>query len=243
MLGPALMLFGVMLPWGASPDVPGLDRWGLLVLLVGVFALLLPWAARETVVAHRILAGLALIAAIGALGGWIAAWQAVPADLPDPMTRVGKGPLFTLAGVALTWATLPGPLRSWQRALAAGGGFGLMLAIALAMSARLSAEKAASAAMEGALLAPGGTPWMILEVRSSSEASTMRSMEPSLPPVPTPSPQPAPYETGPQLGGFRLPEFPTATPWGEGVESPWPTPGPATTVPPFHSPLPSPTPP
>jgi len=242
MLGPALMLLGVMLPWGASPEAQGLDRWGLMVLLVGVPALLLPWAARETVRAHWVLASLALIAAIGALGGWIAAWRAIPAGIPDPMTRVGKGPLFTLAGAALTWATLPGPLRGWHRALMAGGGFSLMLAIAVAMSAWLSAEKEVSAAMGGATLAPVKTPWIIIEVRSSPEAPGIRGMEQPLPAMPTPTPQPFPYETGPEPGGFSSPEFPTATPWGEDLEPPSPTPAPAATVPPLPSPTPPPSP-
>ncbi|MDW8065852.1 hypothetical protein [Thermoflexus sp.] len=243
MLGPGLMVLGVMLPWGASPEAQGLDRWGFMVLLVGVPALLLPWAARETVMAHRVLGGLALIAAIGALGGWMAAWQAIPADIPDPATRVGKGPLFTLAGAALTWATLPGPLRGWHRALAAGGGFGLMLAIAVGMSAWLSAEKETAAAMGSPVPARMGTPWIIIEVHPSPETSTMRRMEqPSLA-MPTSTPPPFPQGTSLEPGGLSPRGLPTATPWGEGPESSLPTPAPTATVLPPHSPLPTPTPP
>ncbi len=251
MLGPALMVLGVMLPWGAFPEAQGLDRWGLVVLLVGVPALLLPWAARETVAAHRILAGLALIAAIGALGGWMAAWQTISAAIPDPVTRVGKGPLFTLAGVALTWATLPGPLRGWHRVLAVGGGFGLMLAIAMLMSAWLSAEKEASAAMGGAALAPVRTPWIMIEVRPSSETPAMRRVEqeqPS-PAMPTATPLPFSYsgsETGPEPGGFSSPEPAMATPEDKALETPSPLPptlAPTATVPPLSPPSPSPTPP
>ncbi len=244
MLGPALMLLGVVLPWGASPEARGLDPWGLLVLLVGIPALLLPWAAREAVVAYRALAGLALIAAIGALGEWIVAWQAIPADIPDPALRMGKGPLFTLAGAALTWATLPGPLRGWQRALVAGGGFGLMLAIAMAVSVWLSTEKEASAAMESGIQAPMRTPWIIIEVRPSSQTPVMQNTEHLSPAAPTPTSRPSPSPgAGSEPGGFGLPEPPTATPRGEGLEPAPPTPAPTATVPPLHSPLPSPTPP
>ncbi len=252
MLGPALIVLGVMLPWGASSEAQGLDRWGLMVLLVGVPALLLPWAARETVAAHRILAGLALVAAAGALGEWITAWQAVPTDIPDPAVRVGKGPLFTLAGVVLTWATLPGPLKGWHRALVAGGGFGVLLAMALGISAWLSTQRGALAAMGNGAPAFTGTPWMVIEVRSASGTPTIRATEPSLPVMPTPTSQPpAPVASSPEPSRPGSQALPTATPWGatlpaptpggEDLGSPWPAP--TATVPPLYSPLPTPTPP
>lgn len=244
MLGPALILLGAMLPWGVSPETRGLDSWGVLVLLVGVPALLLPWAAGETVGAYRVLAGLALIAAIGAIGEWVVAWRAISPDIPNPAAHVGKGPLFTLAGVALTWATLPGPLKGWHRALAAGGGFGLMLALAMAMSVWLSIGKEASAAIDRAAPAPVGTPWIIIEVRPSSPTPTMPGREQLPPAAPTPTSRVSPSQgTGSEPGPFGPLELPTATPWSGGSEYRAPTPAPTATVPLPRSPLPSPTPP
>jgi len=257
MLGPALMVLGVMLPWGASPETGGLDRWGLMVLLVGIPALLLPWAARETAAAPWALAGLALIGAIGALGGWIAAWQAVPPEVSDPLSRVGKGPLFTLAGAVLTWATLPGLERAWHRALVAGGGFGFMLAVAMGISAGISTQRAASAAMGGMAPAPMGTPWIVIEVRPPLETPGTRPAQPGPGSPPSATPSPGALEgTSPAVGGpGPLAALPTATPMGEGRASPTPssggegpgssipTPAPTATVPPLRSPLPSPTPP
>ncbi len=244
MLGPVLILLGAMLPWGISPETRGLDPWGLLVLLVGVPALLLPWVACETGGAYRILAGLALIAAIGAIGEWIVAWRTISPDIPNPAVHVGKGPLFTLAGAALTWATLPGPLKGWHRALVAGGGFGLMLALAMAMSVWLSIEKEASAAIDRAAPAPVGTPWIIIEVRPSSPPPTIPGGEQRPPASPTPTSRVSPSQgTGPEPGRFGPLELPTATPWSGGSESMAPPPVPTATVPLLRSPLPSPTPP
>ncbi len=216
MLGPGLMVLGVMLPWGVSSEAHGLNGWGLLVLLIGIPALLLPWAARETTAAYPILAGLAVIAAVGALGGWITAWRAVPPDIPDPMRWVGKGPLFTLAGAALTWATLPGSLKGWQRALVAGGGFGLMFGIAVGVLAWLSMGKGASAAMGGAISAPTGTPWIVIEVRPLQTTPAMSGAERPL--SSTPSPTFPPFSSmgsGPESSGTGVAEGPTITPQTE----------------------------
>ncbi|MCS7250960.1 MAG: hypothetical protein RMK32_04905 [Anaerolineae bacterium] len=247
MLGPALMVLGVMLPWGASPEAQGLDHWGLIALLAGIPALFMPWAARETIVAHRILAALALITATAALGGWIAAWQAIPVDVLNPVTRIGKGPLFTLAGAVLTWATLPGPLKSWHRALAAGGGFGLMLAIVLGISAWLSMQKEAAAAMGSTAAPPMGTPWIIIQVHSPTEKPSRSTL--------TPTP-PLSSERANSHDGFSPQKLATATPSEAGLElpaltrvpspiretkSPTPTPTPTATTPPLDPASPSPT--
>lgn len=246
MLGPGLMVLGVMLPWGVSSEAHGLNGWGLLVLLIGIPALLLPWAARETAVAYPILAGLAVIAAVGALGGWITAWQAVPPDTPDPMQWVGKGPLFTLAGAALTWATLPGPLKGWQRALMAGGSFGLMFGIAIGGVAWLSMGKEASAAMAGPISASTETPWIVIEIRPRQTTPAMREAEQPLPSTPSPTFPPfSSMESGAEPGGTGAAEGPTATPQ---MEAPTATPRdqdvkPPTPSPTVHSPIsPPPTP-
>lgn len=213
MLGPGLIVLGVMLPWGVSSEAYGLNGWGLLVLLIGVPALLLPWAARETTAAYPILAGLTVIAAVGALGGWITAWQAVPPDVSGPMQWVGKGPLFTLAGAALTWATLPGPLKGWQRALVAGGGFGLMFGIAIGAPAWLSMGKGASAAMGGAISAPTGTPWIVIEIRLPQTTPAISGAEQPLPSTPSPTfPLFSSMGSGPEPSGTGVAEGPTTTP-------------------------------
>ncbi|MFN3929226.1 MAG: hypothetical protein ACK4OK_06290 [Thermoflexus sp.] len=247
MLGPGLMVLGVMLPWGISSEAHGLNGWGLLVLLIGIPTLLLPWAARETATARPILAGLTVIAAVGALGGWITAWHAVPPDVPDPMRWVGKGPLFTLAGAALTWATLPESLKGWQRALVAGGGFGLMFGIAMGAPAWIAIEgKGASAAMGGAISAPTGTPWIVIEVRPLQTTPAISGAEQPLPFTPSPTFPPfSSMESGPEPGGAGVVEGPTLTP---PMEVPTATPGgqdvrPPTPSPTVHSPIsPPPTP-
>lgn len=231
MLGPALIVLSVMLPWGASPEARGLDLWGLLVLLVGIPALWLPWAAREHPRVVPVLAGLAGIAMVGAFGGWISAWRSIPPEVPDPLLQIGKGPLFTMAGVAMTWATLP-PLKGWQRVLAAGGIFGLSLGLAFGVSAGLSTAKQAAAFAEERLPAATRTPWIVIEVHPSSGFATAET-EPPFPSVPTPTSPGFSSSEGRAEGEGGSPQgLPTATPEGGAAGAPSPTPVPSTSVPP-----------
>lgn len=251
MLGPVLMMVGVMLPWGPSPEARGLDGWGLLVLLAGIPALMWPWVALETPAVRLIPAGLALIAGIGALGGWVAAWRAVSPEVSNPMLYIGKGPLFAMAGAALTGATLAGPLRGWQRALAAGGGFALMVGIAMGLAAGLSASGGSPAVAEGAPPIVTGTPWIVVEVHPSGEIPTRIPTSPAVPAMASPTPAPsATPGSDTAFGGAGSAGLPTATPTAspepptpsvpaEGVEPPTPSPAPTATSP--LSPPPTPT--
>ncbi len=253
MLGPALMVVGVMLPWGASPEARGLDGWGLLVLLAGIPALMWPWVAPETPAVRFLPAGLGLIAGIGALGGWVAAWRAVPPEVSNPMLYIGKGPLFAMAGAALTVATLPGPLQGWHRALAAGGGFALIVGIAMGLAAGLSASGGSPAAAEGAPLIATGTPWIVVEVHPSGETPTWVPPSPATPGsdaafggagsagLPTATPMAGGEPFAPPATPTASPELPTLTPTSptEGVETPAPSPAPTATSP--ISPPPTPT--
>ncbi len=264
MLGPVLMVVGVMLPWGPSPEARGLDGWGLLVLLAGIPALMWPWVAPETPSVWPIPAGLALIGGIGALGGWVAAWRAVPPEVSNPMLYIGKGPLFAMAGAALAGATLSGPLRGWQRALAAGGGFAWMVGIAMGLATGLAASGGSPAAAEGAPPIATGTPWIVVEVHPSGEIPTRIPTPPSAPamtsPIPAPSATPGsdaafggadsvglPTATptagwepfAPPATPTASPEPPTPTAPAEGVETPAPSPAPTATSP--LSPPPTPT--
>lgn len=210
MLGPALMVIGVMLPWGALPEARGLDGWGLLVLLAGIPALIWPWVASESPAPALVPAVLALIGGIGALGAWVTAWRAVPPEVSNPMLYVGKGPLFAMAGAAITGATLPNSLRGWHRALAAGGGWALLVGMAWVLSAGVSMRGASPTTAEGSSSMATGTPWIVVEVHPSGEAATQIPNPPSTPavtsPVPSPPTTPESNAASDSIG------FPTVTP-------------------------------
>jgi hypothetical protein len=229
MLGPALMLAGTMLPWGAGSEAWGLDGWGVLVLMASLPALWLPWAIQGSPRARPILAALAFLAAMGALGAWLSAWQAATASAMDPAREVGKGPLFTLAGAVLTGAALPDAWKPWQRALFTGGGVGLAMALAFGLPALQLGGRGIVAAGEG----PSPvlqTPWVVIEIQRPSPS-------PGTPSIPTGTPQSqrhrSPTPVLPSPGGSPIEEF------GEAPQPPTP---PMEEPPPPSTPTPTPPP-
>jgi hypothetical protein len=212
MLGPALMLAGTMLPWGAGPAARGLDGWGVLVLMVSVPALWLPWAIRGSPRARPILGALAFLAAVGALGAWLSAWQTAAASAADPAREIGKGPLFTLVGAVLTGAALPDAWKPWQRALATAGGVGLAMALAFGLPAVRFGEKGLAAAGQGPSPALR-TPWVVIEIQRPTPSSETPSIPPGTPesePQRSPTPAPPSRSGSPTegLGGASQPPAP-----------------------------------
>jgi hypothetical protein len=216
MLGPALMLAGTMLPWGAGPAARGLDGWGVLVLMVSVPALWLPWAIRGSPRARPILGALAFLAAVGALGAWLSAWQTAAAEAADPAREIGKGPLFTLVGAVLTGAALPNAWKPWQRALATAGGVGLAMALAFGLPAVRFGGRGLATAGQGPSPALR-TPWVVIEIQRSTPSSETPSIPPGTPksePQRSPTPAP-PSRSGSPTEGLGEASQPPAPPTEE----------------------------